>query len=418
MSKKQILFSNDDGRVNLSNTSSIYYETDNEHLFIDTISASNINLNTQNSLLTLVAGRLKKIPAYLYPNTYLMSNGQEWIANSIVASLSAPVYGDLSGVYPYPKLTNISNVRTGSLSVANGGLSSQLISISANSIPLANSSNTLRALDTSKITDFSKIWVLTSVSNGVFGLSEQPKILEKTTLIFYKTPGTYTWTKPNQYHRFARILIMAAGGGGGGSTATVNGECGSGGGGGGFGDITISIKDISSLTVVVGTGGTAVSDATRAGSGMDTYISGSDGFFYRAYGGKGGIYGNVSTNGGAGGLGPKFNGGNGGQANRGSSAAGVNSFGAGGGGAGYWGSAASSAGKIGGISGYLNGGGGAVYSYTTDVLFIPGGHGGIADSSGYSGSFGSGGGGAARILTPGAVSGGNGGNGFVIITTF
>ena len=189
------------------------------------------------------------------------------------------------------------------------------------------------------------------------------------------------------------VEAWGAGGGGGKSTA-ANNNAGGGGGGGGYARSSLTVTPGSSITVNVGTGGTASNNGGDSWFGSSTTVRGAGGLGGGAdnvNGGSGGSsnIGNLAT----------FNGGNGGNGH----ASGTNDTRRGGGGGG---SATNTAiGGNGSAGGSGSGGGGGTGEAN-------GGNGRQGSNNGFAGaSPGGGGGGGGRLAIGGA-----GGNGRVRVT--
>ncbi len=231
----------------------------------------------------------------------------------------------------------------------------------------------------------------------------------------YSTAGGFTWTKPAGA-RFVEVVLIGAGGGSGGgrlrADSTTAAFSGGSGGGGGRTEIMIPAASLgATVSVTVGTGGTAgagrnttAADGGAGGSGGDTNFGS-----FRARGGLGGAGGTVSA--GAGGA----SGGAVGEFSASAtaySAAGVSGVGnsngnlgnagglrAGGGGTGGGHSASTIIGRAGGAGGL----GAALFSASTATT----GGGGAGANTGISGTAG------AASVDPafGGSGGGGGGNG-------
>lgn len=205
----------------------------------------------------------------------------------------------------------------------------------------------------------------------------------------YDTPGSYTFVVPDGV---TEITVQAWGGGGkGGSASSNNKQCG-GGGGGAYSSSVLDVIPGSIHTVTIGAGSSTIAP------GQESWFSSSN--TVMAKGGR--SVSNDNSSGGTGGLANdgygqiKYNGGNGADGSDGGSRYG------GGGGSSAGSSANGSAG-----SGQTGG------SAPTDGG--DGGNGG-RDSKGLSGIFPGGGGGGAESQSIGALSGGAGANGQIIIT--
>lgn len=208
----------------------------------------------------------------------------------------------------------------------------------------------------------------------------------------FSATGTDTWEKP-QGARSIRVQVQAGGGAGGGVVATAAGEvcAGGGGAGGGYGESTLLANSVDdSVTVTVGTGGTG--GTGTGGNGT----SSSFGSYVSATGGPGG--GSTGT----------------GASNAGISGATAASetivadiaINGQGGGAGMRQPSGVTMGGMGGNS-YLGGGGRGCSAAGAQVAGVAG--------MGY----GSGGGGACSGTTAdGALNGGDGAPGIVIVTTY
>lgn len=204
--------------------------------------------------------------------------------------------------------------------------------------------------------------------------------------------STDTWEKP-QGARSLLVQVQAGGGAGGGVVATAAGEAcaGGGGAGGGYGESVLSANSVtSSVTVTVGTGGTGTS--ATGGNGTTS----SFGSYVSATGGPGGgSTGTGTTNAGISGA-------------TGASetiVADIMINGQGGGGGMRVPGAVSLAGM--GGSSHLGGGGRGVAAAGAQVAGVAG--------MGY----GAGGGGAVSGTTAdGALNGGDGAPGIVIVTTY
>jgi hypothetical protein len=442
MSKNNILLSNDDGKILLSNTASFSYDDETAYIGINNISASNITLSgSENSLLFSKNGIIGGIQASPSSNQYVVSSGTDWTLQQSVSLPIGVAGGDLSGFLPNPTVKSLSNVKTGSLPIRYGGLSGSgqtniLSSIPNNSIIIADSTGSLAAFVTGSGLDYTKNLLLGSNSgNGAWGVVDASSVVLDIDVQYFTCSvagqtSIQTWTKKKPNHKFARVIAQAGGGGGGGS-ATIGGNSASGGGGGGYTDITVYVANISSANVTVGAGGSGVDVNTIASSGISSSFSATN-IFISANGGTGGINGNAAGSGGNSGTGFTVDGGAGGDAIGATSTAGFNSGGASGGGSGV---ITSIAGKNGGIAGQYsvntaggvgvisgNGGDGSytqnLFGYSIPIGFGSGGAGGSLDCNGGNGVFGGGGGGAGRITALPANRGGNGGDGFVVVVTY
>ena len=272
--------------------------------------------------------------------------------------------------------------------------------------------------------------------------------------VAFKNVGTRVWTPPSNVTNID--LLVVAGGGGGGSR-----HAGGGGAGGLINAQNLTINN-SDLTIVVGSGGNGGAATSSAGSdgsnGNNSQVSGGGIATRTAIGGGGGAYNQATSNtGGSGGGGSGSsvsNAGNGtsGQGNNGSIGISNGStywVGGGGGGAGGAGTAATisplkaASGGVGAIVSwvstnaqsnlsigvlnnsnvYFAGGGGG----GTDRSTATGGDGGIGGGGGGATNTASanngavntgGGGGASGVNGAGALVGGTGGSGVVLIRYF
>jgi len=434
MSKLGISLSNGDGRNTSTPTSSVNYDDVTQYLTINDISGSNFVLSGANNAIISVSGGVF-IPynAANYSNYYMVTDGSKWIP-ALASITVGTASGDLSGSYPTPTIRNIGNVNTGSLKIANGGLSGSgqnniLNNISSGSLVIANSTSTLTAVSTASYNGIGD-WVLGSTDGNswravtasapTMDINVQYFIGGSTTTL----GGTYTWTKTSANHKWVRLLIQAGGGGGGGSQTTSYGA--SGGGAGGFTDVTQYIGNITTATIVVGAGGYQGTTNEVAETGGTSSFS-LTGVFFSAAGGKGGIYG--LSAGGVGGIGLTFNGSDGGDESSTAAAItpGVDGPGASGGGGGAY--SAPITAENGGTAGRYTtnttapAGNGSytpnLFGYNIPIGFGTGGRGGAYGVSGSFGVFGGGGGGAGRFITGGSVCyGGHGGSGFVVVISF
>lgn len=250
----------------------------------------------------------------------------------------------------------------------------------------------------------------------------------------YTTPGTYNWICPIGVTSISAVCV-----GGGGSGAIGDGSnYGSGGSGAGlaYGN-NIPVTPGETLTIVVGSGGTAKTGSTQAGNdGGNTTIARSSTILLNGERGRGGIYaiavaggassGTARTGGGTGGVGGRgfWVGGGGGAAGysgNGGAAADTNASGnnadgspgtgggggggeaggpraGGGGGVGIFGEGANGAGGTGDITDGGNGGSGGTDGATGTSSGNGGAYGGGGGGVQTSGTTGAGGNGAARII--------------------
>ena len=117
----------------------------------------------------------------------------------------------------------------------------------------------------------------------------------------YATPGTYTFTVPDNV---TQVTAIVAGGGGGGSGGGA-GYIGDGGGGGGGYIDSLTVTPLGTISVSVGAGGAGGATLAAGGAGGTSSFS-----TYSIGGGGGGVYG--ATVGGVGAVGDGY-GGNGGN---------------------------------------------------------------------------------------------------------
>ena len=258
------------------------------------------------------------------------------------------------------------------------------------------------------------------------GWNTVPTATNAPNVLYYGTPGTYTWTAPAGVTSVS-YLVVAGGGGGGGGYPTIT--TGGGGGAGGMLTGTLSVTPSTSYTVTVGSGGAAGAGGGASGSnggagGNSVFASitatgGGYGAWNQRVGGNGGSGGGasgpVSAGSFAGGTGTAGQGNNGGTAGQYSGAGGG---GAGGVGQNSPGGSPNSQGGVGaassitGVSVYYAGGGGGGGAL--------GGLGGGGTGSDYVSGFtfpgtdglGGGGGGGGNPTTTGA----KGGSGVVILS--
>lgn len=217
-----------------------------------------------------------------------------------------------------------------------------------------------------------------------------------------------TWTKPSMSAN-ANVLVEVWGAGGGGGGVNTGNNGGGGGGGGSYSAFVGKLSDFaSSVSVVVGTGGTGGASGSNNGSAGG---SSSFGGLVLAYGGGGGGYATASDDG--------RGGGGGGLTSVGGTASGSASAGAGGGPAGGAATGASPTDTY--------GGGGGSNAYTKvggSAIMFGGGGGGSGRNGGGNASAGGssikgGGGGGGGVSTGGTagtggvslVGGGGGGAG-------
>jgi hypothetical protein len=92
----------------------------------------------------------------------------------------------------------------------------------------------------------------------------------KTT---YLTPGSFTHTFAGSSTVYMALIAGASGGGGGGSTGVASGKIAGGGGGGGASAFVSGRVNVASLTVVIGTGGSAGALDGNGTNGGDSSVA-------------------------------------------------------------------------------------------------------------------------------------------------
>ena len=201
----------------------------------------------------------------------------------------------------------------------------------------------------------------TNVSYPTFSQGSITNISVPYGDVEFTTPGTYSWTVPNNV---TQVSVLCIGGGGAGNG---DGSLGGGGGGAGLGwKNNISVTPGQSYTVVVG-------DRGAGGSGSN----GEDSYFINTSTVKGGGGGGTVT--GSGGSGGSYTGDGGGNGGSGGSTAGGGIYEGGGGGAGgYSGNGGNGGGGdgtsnpqnagVGGAGGDGSGGGGGGGAYGGDYV--------------------------------------------------
>ena len=136
-------------------------------------------------------------------------------------------------------------------------------------------------------------WVAASSGGGMVGVQ-----------VYDTTSTPYTWTKSTRESAIGktinRVLVEVQGGGGGGGS-TVNGWGGGGGGAGGYSMKLIDVGEITTSTIVVGTGGAAASAGITSswadGTNTLTGVGGSTGNNGENPGYGNGGHGGVGTGG-------------------------------------------------------------------------------------------------------------------------
>ena len=230
------------------------------------------------------------------------------------------------------------------------------------------------------------------------------------------TSGSGSWTVPSGV-KSVKVTMIGAGGGGGGSDklGSKNVNEGGGGGGGACTQFTMNVTPGQSISYSIGSGGLGGNGAKATGSSV-AGINGRDGDkttfgSYYVNGGKGGIRGYTTVNGGVDG-----DGGAGGSG--GSSPSTIFSGGAGGAGGkdgsgyGYGGSVLNAGGGGGGI------GDSTIYNYATNAGYPPhtdSSANASAQEGGKPGHYGTGGGGDSGFDGSNYGVGGKGGNGMIIL---
>ena len=201
-----------------------------------------------------------------------------------------------------------------------------------------------------------------------------------------------TWNRPPGFNNDARVIIEAWGAGGGGGRANGGNEA-RGGGGGGYKRREMRYADVpSSLSIIIGTGGSGRTGSTGNGvTGGNTTI----GSLLTAYGGQGGGgagSGNSTGGGGGGELGAgvtgggRIGGGSGGSAAPTNDAKSIWGGGGGsisgeGGGAVHGGAGGGNGSGIGGTSIFAGNGGSGATTGTAGAGVAPGGGGGAGVNS-------------------------------------
>lgn len=121
-------------------------------------------------------------------------------------------------------------------------------------------------------------YIYTTIS----GVNTWSKLGGKVKVQVYDTPGSYTWTRPENVQWLKAVVVVGAGGGGGaGAFRAAGGTVASGGGGGGGGGAfviayDIYVGNISSISVSVPSGGSGGAGGTfTKAAGSTTTFSGS-----------------------------------------------------------------------------------------------------------------------------------------------
>ena len=233
-------------------------------------------------------------------------------------------------------------------------------------------------------------WTPTTVG----GWNTVPTPTNAPNVLYYGTPGTYTWTAPAGVTSVT-YLVVAGGAGGGGGYPTIT--SGGGGGAGGMLTGTLSVTPSTSYTVTVGSGGAAGAGGAGGSSGGA---------------GTNSVFASITSTGGGYGAWNQRVGGNGGSGGGGSGPVSAGSFAGGTGTAGQ--------GNAGGTGGqYSAGGGGGAGGVGQNAPGgSPNGQGGVGLTSSITGVsvYYAGGGGGAGAL--GGLGGGGTGSDLVASSVF
>lgn len=265
--------------------------------------------------------RMKSLfDAAAFPLTSVAGTG-----NAVTASLDPPL--DAGGLVNGMKFTiTWAAVNTGAVTLAiNGGTAVPVVD--ADNVALGASA---LAAGRRSLIEFvgTSFRILSSAGGGATGGGPAYQVFT----------ASGTWTKPTGYDPDTVVMVELWGGGGaGGRGAAGNGNTAQGGGGGGYNRGLFRISDLpSSLSVVIGAGGTAPGAAGVGGNGGNSTF----GSLLTAYGGGGGAAAAATTGGGGGGVngagtntsstGGRTGGGNGGSGGAGAQDA-LNIYGGGGG---------------------------------------------------------------------------------------
>jgi hypothetical protein len=372
------------------------------------------------------------------------------LTNTAGTLLSANNLSDVAS--PSTSLTNLGGVSTARTISAGTGLSGGGDLTANRTLSLADTTVTAGSYGSS-----TQVAALTVDAQGRLTAAANVAIPPSPYIQIFNTPGTATWTKPDNAKQVVIELVSGGGGGGAGGKA-ASGTAVYGGGGGGAGGYSMTLLSADNLTestytVTVGSGGAggifggavatigqpssfapsstpsaflarAQSGQTAGGAGGTIAPStGSGGAPNSNAGGAANITGtggagnasaNAPTGGGAGGgitagapTPQAFNGGNG------ATNPFINVFSGGGGGSTVAnGASAIPASTRSAASLVMNGGGGGGGGASS---FASGSGGNGANGSGYGTG---GGGGGATIGTGNGGNGGNGASGIVVITTY
>ena len=116
-------------------------------------------------------------------------------------------------------------------------------------------------------------------------------------IVVFNTPGVSNWNVPEALQQGRKCQVTVIGGGASGGSTTDITKRGGGGGGGGYSKLLLDLTDVSSVTVTVGSAGAGVTTGNGASGGSSSF-----GSYLSATGGQYG-YGGTSTSGGSSGDG-------------------------------------------------------------------------------------------------------------------
>ncbi|EFZ57839.1 tail fiber domain protein [Escherichia coli LT-68] len=116
-------------------------------------------------------------------------------------------------------------------------------------------------------------------------------------IVVFNTPGVSNWNVPEALQQGRKCQVTVIGGGASGGSTTDTTKRGGGGGGGGYSKLLLDLTDVSSVTVTVGSAGAGVTTGNGASGGSSSF-----GSYLSATGGQYG-YGGTSTSGGSSGAG-------------------------------------------------------------------------------------------------------------------